>query len=470
MSAFSSLKKFFKPNDITIALPSDPFIVIDRERAIEKLALDEKAQRNGSCNFPSKDAGNYDDVELEIIAEIGEHAARAQIDAANHHRAYSERISELALLRELSSITGESQLALGNYQTTIINRQGRLSLAKDAIRESYLELADFKKEHRLARPAHRGLHPVYVWSAIAISWILESLFNTAFLRVNDEFGLIGGFVAAAVVAAVNVFISALVGRFWWPYLFYRDAFQRNFAIAGTAIWAIGLVVWNLLAGHFRDAKASGLPLPEEAALQLFLNSPVLFDSIYSYGLLIAGMAFAVLSAAAAYKMDDPYPGYGEIYRRHEDRCEAYADEIEASLEELQETRDEAIEAANAVREELGAQFRERGQIIAARNNHRNRYREHQDYLETVGNSLLAYYRSANQRARTDQLLPAHYNTKWVMERASLPLDPDEPLIDDEVARAQLALEQSISTIANAYTEAIQRFEHLDQIKRSLGDG
>src|SRR3546814_12323768 len=102
-----------------------------------------------------------------------------------------------------------------------------------------------------------------------------------------------------------------------------------------------LAAWNLLAGHFRDAKAAGLPSPESAALVLLQQSPVQFDSIYSYGLLIAGIVFALVAARAAYKMDDPYPRYGAIYTRHEVRCAEYAEEIEESLGEIADTRADA---------------------------------------------------------------------------------------------------------------------------------
>ncbi|MBU3992152.1 MAG: hypothetical protein KKA12_06370 [Alphaproteobacteria bacterium] len=106
MAAFDALRQFFKPSDVTIALPTDPFIVIDRERAVEKLKIDARAEQNGSKNFPPVDSGSLDDVELDITAEIGEHSTRAQIDAAANHRVYGERLSELALLRELSTISG----------------------------------------------------------------------------------------------------------------------------------------------------------------------------------------------------------------------------------------------------------------------------------------------------------------------------------------------------------------------------
>lgn len=469
MNAFDRFKKLVGRRDITIALPSNPFIVIDRDAAVDRLKLDEKGQSNGEAQYPPDDSEGLDDIEAEIVAEISEYAARAQIDASANYRVYGERISELALLRELSTLTGASEQATGNYRATVIKRKGELALAKDAIKESYRELDDFKAEHGLRRPAHRGILPVYAYSTIGIAWFVESAANTAFLRVGDDAGLLGGFVAAAVVAAVNIFISAFIGRKVLPYLFFKHQPQRTYAHVGAAIWLCLLVAWNLLAGHFRDAKAAGLPNPENAALGLFQNSPLQFDSIYSYGLLAAGIFFAIGAAIASYKMDDPYPGYGETYRRHEDRCEDYAEQIDAAIEDLQDIRDEAIDRAQELRDELGDQFRERGDIIASRESLRTRYRDHQDYLEDQANALLSHYRGINIRARNSNA-PKHFKTKWQLNRTELPPVSDEPIVDVEVLRAQEALQQSITVISTEYNKAIESFEHLDTIKGSLING
>ncbi|MDP4574095.1 hypothetical protein Q9K02_02935 [Qipengyuania sp. G39] len=469
MSAFEKFKRLVGRPDVTIALPSDPFIAIDREAAIARLKLDEKGEANGRADYPPEDSESLDDVESEIAAEISEYASRAQIDASANFRVYGERISELALLRELSTVTGASEEAIGDYRATVIKRKGELALAKDAIKESYSELDDFKAEHGLNRPAHRGLLPIYAYSTIGIAWFIESAFNTAFLRVNDDAGLIGGFVAAAVVAAVNLLGSAFVGRKVWPYLFYRKAGPRVAAYFATSLWLVLLFAWNLLAGHFRDAKAAGLPDPEAAALGLFADNLFQFDSIYSYGLLGAGLLFAVVAAIAGFKMDDPYPGYGDIYRRHEDRCEDYAEQIDDAMEDLRDIRREAIGEAEALRDELSSQFRERGNIIASREHLRTRYRDHQSYLEDQANALLSYYRGVNTRSRTSGA-PQSFRKRWELQRTELPVMPSEPLIDEEVERAQNALSASITTISAAYNEAIESFEHLDTIKDNLRNG
>jgi hypothetical protein len=467
MSAFDTLRRFLRSDDVTVALPADPFIVIDRQRTAEKLRLDERAQENGSANFPKPDAEDFDDVEQDIVAEIVEQARRAQIDAATNHRIYSERLSELALLRELSTITSESHRALGDYRATVISRRGQLAGARDAIQESHQELATFKKDNSLSRPAHNRLLPIYAWSTFALSWFGESALNTFFLRVNDPFGILGGFIAAAVIAAINVGLSAVVGRTVWPNLSHKNNARSWAARAGFVVWVLFLVVWNLAAAHFRDAKGEGRPNPERVALDLFLSGPLQLDSIYSYGLLVAGFIFAGIAAVTAYKMDDPYPGYGEMHRRHVDRCDEYSAAIQEAFDELKTTRDGHVDSASAIRDELQLQFRERGQIIAARESHRNRYREHQDYLESVGKSLLAHYRSANLRHRTDGQTPAGFRKQWHLNRNELPRDGDEPSIEGEVTRAESELKKAIDTINSAYIGAIESFDHLDTLKRSL---
>jgi hypothetical protein len=469
MAAFDDFRKWFKPEDRTIALPDDPFVVIDRDKTVARLRLDERAKRNGERNFPPPDAAARDDVEEEIIAEIHEQANRTRINGANSHRLYNERLSELALLRELSTITGASAQALGDFKAIVLNRENRLAGKKDAIRDSYREFANFRAEHGLTRPAHQGIGPIYAYSWIAISWLLESAANTVFLRVNDDYGLVGGFVAAAVVAAINIFSAAVVGRSWWPYLFHKSVARRVLAGIACTAWLVLMVVWNLLAGHFRDAKGSGVDHPESAALSLLMEHTWHFDSLYSYGLLSAGIIFGILAALAAYKMKDPYPGYSDTYKRHEERLDAYADEIEVAFQELKETRDEAIDGATQIRDELRRQFSERGQIIAARESHRNRYREHQEYLEELGRFLLSRYQTENIKSRSDGQIPQHFKEKWSLGRSELPVD-HEASIDNEVLRAQEALANSIRIVATAYEDAIARFEPLESIKRELGNG
>ena len=104
MNALQALKSFFKPLDIAVALPDDPFVVIDRDAAITKLKLDARAKEAGERDLPSSDSSQPDTAEAEIEAEVGEFLNRAQIDVDNNLRTYSQRLGELTLLRSFREL------------------------------------------------------------------------------------------------------------------------------------------------------------------------------------------------------------------------------------------------------------------------------------------------------------------------------------------------------------------------------
>ena len=120
MKALEALRQFFRPLDVGVALPDDPFIALDRDAAIEKLKLDERAQEAGERDLPPADSEQPDATEAEIHAEIGEYLARAQIDVDNNLRVYAQRMGELSLLRQLSAVTGASETAHGDFDAAVI--------------------------------------------------------------------------------------------------------------------------------------------------------------------------------------------------------------------------------------------------------------------------------------------------------------------------------------------------------------
>lgn len=462
-----SISNFFNSSDATVALPGDPFLVIDRDRAVERLQLDRRALENGTRGR-IQDSTALDDVEREIIAEITDYSSRAQIDAMGQYKLYEQRLSELFLLGDLSMINGAVEQALGDMRSTIIDRMGRLALARDAIGESYGEMANFKKVNGLNRPAQDGITTTYAWSIILISWLIESIANTFFLRVDDDLGFLGGFIAAIVVASVNVFTSMACGRLVFPYLRHNEAFVRIISYLTLSAWISGTLVWNFLAAHFRDAKSAGLSIPERASLELFVSHPFSLETIYSYGLLMAGFLFAGTSALTAFRMDDPYPGYGPIYRRHEVRCQEYADLVGEAIADLQAIRDRAIESAQRTRDHLRAQYSERGQILSSRDALRTRYQEYQEYLETQANFLLDYYRSARARAAKEaDVTPIASVPRWSLPRTHLPKISKPKDIERDVIRAQETLDSLIDSVSNAYLSAIGSIQHLDDIKRLI---
>lgn len=469
MGALSTLKNFFGPRQAVLAHIDDPFVQMDLRETIRKLQLEERGLEQGSLNLPAFDARELDNVEREIVHEVNEALSRAQIEGANQVRTYDGRLAGLSLLTQFASIGANARTAISDFAGEVVNSRNSLATARDAIAESFEDLRGFRVANRLSRPAHGVPSAFVTGGAIFVSWFLESMLNSSLLRMNDSMGWLGGVLAAAAIAALNVGISAFVGRRVWPYLNHVSTFHKVWAGLATVGWGVTFLVWNLLAAHYRDAKAAALGNPEQAALTLLTDQPFGLDSIYSWGLFAAGLMFAIIAALAGYKMDDPYPGYGEVHRRLEQRCENYSDDIASTIEELRAIRDEAIEEAQEVRDELGRQFRERDQILAAREAFRRRFEQHCRQLENSANALLETYRMANRRARTDPA-PAHFVSRWEIDAAPLPDSAHATVAEAELRSADAALEDVVREVSQSFDAAVGSFETLDGLKERLRRG
>lgn len=443
----------------------DPFIQIDRAEVSAALKLKERGAEQGTLELPQSSSETLDVVETEVAAFVQEHFGRAQIDAANSVRTYDSRLNGLSLIANLGSIRTQAKLAVGDFKAEVLVRRGRLTNSRDAISGSYGELRDFKNENGLKRPAHEAAAPISTYGTMAVCWLIETIANSMLLRLNDSMGYLGGVLAAAIVGAINVFVAGVAGRLLWPRKNLKGATARTLAGIGITLWIIFTLVWNLMAAHYRDAKSLGIPHPETAALGMLGSG---LDSLYSYGLVVAGIVFAITAAMAGYKMDDPYPGYGATATRHAKRCDDYVAEFEDAKHELTDIRDDAIEQATDVREELARQHAERQQILTAREAFRRRYDEYGTQLEAVANALLQEYRNANRAARSTPA-PDRFETSWRLSRTPLPLPGGDGIPRSAIEAAEENLEAAVDEISTAFDEAIASFEPLDELKKRIAD-
>lgn len=441
----------------------DPFIHIDREKLSQQLNLVEHGKAQGALELPTTDMQVADVHEAEIQAVVLDHFNRAQVDTENAVRAYDSRLNGLALLSNLSSIKNEAIVALGEFKRQVIVQRDRLTTSRDAIQDSYTELRDFRSKHKLSRAAHDVPHKMYTIGSMAVFWICETIANSMFLRLGDSMGWFGGVIAAAVVGALNVGIAGLFGRMVFPLTNHVDRNRRLIGAWATGVWVAATLAWNLLAGHYRDAKALGLANPESAALAMFPSWP---DSIYSWGLLVAGIAFAVGAFLSGYKMDDPYPDYGPIFRRHAERCSDYSYNFEDAIDELAETRDEAIGEATDVRSELSKQLTVQRQVLSHRASLLARYEQYATNLEATANALIQEYRSANRSTRSTEA-PAYFTGSWTMPRHSFPMVEVSSVSQEQIDDVEKKLEAAVYDVSNAFEDAITSFETLEHLKRSI---
>lgn len=468
MGAFSNLLESLRPKPDITAPMDDPFIQIDIKKIASALKLEQRGRENGALNLPPSDSQTLDVVETEIVSEIGQLAATAHVDATNQIRTYEQRLAQLDLSGNLSSISGASRTAVGEFKTKALELQNRITQFREDVGRSYRELSEFRKEHKLFRPAHDAPPLVLTVGGILLSLIVETLLNSALLRVNDDFGWVGGIVAAALVSITNVLVlGAIAGKAAWRLLNKQSVMGRALGLALSSLWLMALIAWNLVAAHYRDLKVTGIDRPEYEAIRYTLNAPVHFESIYSIVLFAVGIGLGVLGAISFYHMDDPYPGYGAVSRRHRTRLEDYTAEVTSSIDELRSIRDDAIDDAEQAKLAINRDYRAYTSIVSHRNSFAHRYRQYAEQLDQAANTLLQQYRVANLKARTSPA-PSHFSMQQSVASHLLSdqLSPfDRASMDERIAAANDDVKRAVEEINSAFESAAAGFQSLDNLEK-----
>ncbi|KPF78329.1 hypothetical protein IP88_04015 [alpha proteobacterium AAP81b] len=463
MGIGQSWKKLFEGASSFEASLDKPFLHFDVAGVAQELRLEERGAENGAQGIPAPDTRARDAVEEEIVSRVSRAWQEATSEAARWFQACDQRIANNAVLTELPALEMAAIQAETEIKSTVAQASVRLTTDRDAVTQSYARLRAFQKENGLQRPAKLTPLPVLSYALIALAWIAETAANSVLLQKNDDLGLIGGIFAAAAIGFVNVLAAVSVGRLVLPKLQSRSQAGRYAALLGLVVWLLFVVCWNLLAAHYRDAKVAGLQNPEAVALTMMGALPA---SIYSWGLLILGALCAVVAGRTAYNMDDPCPGYGQVWREHEQRCEDYAGALEEVGSELKEFHEQASGTFDGLRKGLAQQLADQSRAINSRVAFAHKLEQYHAQLEQAGRQLLAIYRDANRAAR-DPSAPARFEEDFNLPSPHIPLAPQAALSANDVERLDIKLASAQRAVSDAYLEGVRGFETLEALKTRL---
>lgn len=462
MGPASKIKDLISRSSSFDATVDNPFLFFDTAAVARELRLEERGAQSGAQNLPASDSRLPDATEEEVASRVKRSWQQATAEADRWFLACDQRISNLSLLTQLptiesSAIQTESQIRAKVAQATL-----RLTTARDAVTQSYAQLRAFQREHNLNRPAKLVPSTILTYGTITLTWVAETAANAVLLRQNDDLGLLGGISAAAGLGVINIGVSVLVGRNVLPGINLRTPSRFLFMIL-AAVWGVFLIAWNLFAAHYRDAKVAGIESPEFAAAGMMTSLPA---SIYSWGLLILGLIFAIVAAMAAYRMSDPFPGYAGVWREHEQRCADYAAEIQAVSDDLQDLHEETSEKFADLRIKLAQQLADQGRAINGRNAFAQRLTRFHEELEQAGRQLLASYRGANAVARSTPP-PEHFGATFTLAPPTIHPAPEAAVKASDVERGDRILSAGQQRISDAYLAGVQSFETLEALKARL---
>jgi len=451
------------------------FPSVDIDSLKKRLKLKERGREQGTQNLPSPDNEALDPVEREIVAAI-EGTGREQYDAyLAHQKTYAERAADTTVQGQVLRISSVAGGAIADFQRTTNQGTGDLYARKRAVILTEAELNNFRRRHHLERPPRDyGSKALKVWFLVLLLGI-EAVLNGFFLSKGSEFGLVGGVLEALLIAGLNIALGVIVGRFVAPWLSYQNPFARILAALGIIVFLAAAFGFNLAVAHYRTAMSGD---PFEASFTAYRHlreSPFGIEDLESWALFVMGFLFSMGAAYDGWRMDDPYPGYGQRMRHNLEALEDYNSLKEDLLYDLDEIKKKSEEEIDDLTRSITSRQGEFGSIVMRSEALRSAMREHFDHLESAANTLLVFYRNENEKHRPAQSpLPARFKdaSAWPYPRPSLEggvvSEDGRKRIDDALNAALQDIPKQRDALYKAFGEALGEYKKIDDIVK-VGD-
>lgn len=394
---FDRLKSVFRAEDFVPT--SAVFPSIDSDKISKDMKLEEKGAARGKENQPPSDVKEFDHVETGIIERIEELRRRGLENFETNRRIYNERLARAGYATKEVDIAAGT--ARGNFGAQVQSGQAAIEPQRDRLAATYRWRDHYREKNRLEHPAKEFEGWVKVFSLAIVLIVIEAAINAYLFSQGNEFGLLGGLLAAVIVSVVNVGCSAFLG-YLTRYINKRNWLLKLGGLVFILSWLAFAVAMNLGVAHFRDGLESGTPwrVAAEAAVPSLLQNPLGLASIESWLLVGIGLLISALAFRKGWHTDDPYPGYGRVERALEDARASYADALNETLDTLSGQRDEAIAELRDASEQVRQGIAEAIDTLFGHSALGAHLRSFLDQCDVKVAHLLAVYRDANRRART----------------------------------------------------------------------
>ena len=304
----------------------------------KRIGLPERARDDARQNRPDFNAPQWDGVKSAILPEVkkeGEKELRILSDQIAEARTAIENLKEgIDTFRQYQPNDGD-----------VREREAALQRAEAKVNETIANYNVFRKDNGLIKDASDDDRMAQVGQA-AIVVVIESVANGMIFQEVSEGGLLGGIAMAIFISVINVGFAFLGGMLGLRYFVnHCDANKKLLGLIwlmlclAVCIFTISLSAW--FRGHLDVLLAKEgidlLKVPGMAWKQAFEsmqggNIAQLVSNQNAFLLLFFGLFCAIIGLYKGYKYDDPYPGFGDMFRAKE-KAETECNRVRKEYEE-----------------------------------------------------------------------------------------------------------------------------------------
>jgi hypothetical protein len=298
------------------------------------------------------------------------------------------------------------------------------------------ELEDFRARNRLTRPATypEGSATFARYALLLALIVFEGAANAYFFSQGLESGLIGGFLAAGLFAAVNLVTAFALGKYAVPLVFHQHRAITSVGVIAVALAIVWMTAVGLTIAHFRDALIADAAEPARAAWMGLKASPLGLRDVMSWLLFFVSVLFAVFALFDGLSSDDRYPGYGQVARRARQSRDDYLEELHSVRRQLEDLKQDAFEALERDVQKARGFIAESSSLVRDKNWARTKMETALLDAENCLDTLLKIFRDTNRMHRGPSPTPRYFDTRAPLTRLALPdfsADEDRARLDEQ---------------------------------------
>ena len=443
------------------------------ETARRTLDVDQKAADAGLHDNPKTLSASLDATESEICAHF--------IGLARQRRESCElSLARLQLDRKATAAkidVGQTRDSFARLLTAIepsleklkSDHSAVLYQAKENEARALKHLRWFQQKHGLHyRAAAYPKSQFYHFAIVAALALVEWVSLATFYAEGSDFGLLGGVLIAMALSVVNISLAILSGGLL-RYVNHQSPRRRRLALTAVAVLYTCFVLVTLAAAHYRVATndiaqsqpsvsaQSANPLPPHVATDLdqwraarlawqrFARNPLGFEDVFSWILVVLAVIFGIFASYKGYRVDDPYPGYGELDRELNGRRAIYEAAKAEYSRVVDQVFDRTLQEQAHLLSEVKSNIEYYQQLISRSDDQRRAFVHDAAEIQDACNILLKRYRQTNLRVRVSPA-PFYFNNSITF---------DDPLI-----RPPAGISESEEGLSRSYESAMKDFSDI----------
>ena len=448
--------------------PAVENLAIEIDSIVEKFQLVKEARRLAKMGLPAFHEKKPTSLEHDVVEHINQLRDAAQ-------REYLRRTDEInakVLHLELSHQAMQSDVLNAEFERQarkLMDEQGAWlkKLAYNAMTR-FKELELFKKKNGLEReanyPSSSGL--VLRYSVLVFLVVVEGVLNANFFAEGLSSGLIGGFVYAALLAAINVVGCFFLGKYALPWLVSKPVAGKIFGAFSLLFTLCFMVLVAMSIGHIREQLMAASASPTRDAWALMQTQFWGLNDLVSWFLVAMSLGFAIASVFDGLTIDDIYPGYGAMVRRCNSTREEFESEFEDIREELEDLKQEKLDLINHGFKTLHELIASLRKLVLEKEALQREFADQLTQSEVVLYAVLRKFRMENEIARDDGLRPGYFDVLPSLDPISVPkanTESEQKLIakiEQDIRVYESTVSDQREKVYGLYEQCISRLNHL----------